>query len=232
MIQAFTIAFLQLRDPRIFKFVLLCIVITIIVYLTLFVGLGWALQTTTLTQLPWLDTLLDLGVGIGAAILAWLLFPGVVTSVMALFLERVAEAIEQRSFPNARPARTVPLMESVSNALRLLAYTVGLNLLCLPLYLVFLFIPPLNLLLFYGLNGTLLGREYFETVALRHHDSPTVAGLRRQFKMRVLGAGAITTALLTIPGVNLVAPIVGIGAMVHLFHKLTHSSVELPRSTG
>ncbi len=232
MIHAFTTAFVQLRDPRIFKFIVLCVAITIGVYLALFAGLGWALSSTTLAQLPWLDTLLDLGAGISAAVLAWLMFPGIVSSVMGLFLERVADVVERRSYPSSSAPRRVPVAESVGHSVRLLIYTVGLNLMCLPLYIVFFFIPPLNILLFYGLNGKLLGRDYFDTAALRRHDSMTVEVLRTQFKNKIWIAGTITTALLTIPIVNFVAPIVGMIAMVHLFHKLTREGVELQSSTG
>jgi len=37
----------------------------------------------------------------------------------------------------------------------------------LPLYI---FVPGVNLVLFYGLNGYLLGREYFAMVAMRRLD--------------------------------------------------------------
>ncbi|MBL8629765.1 MAG: EI24 domain-containing protein [Rhodospirillaceae bacterium] len=232
MIQAFTTAVMQLRDPRLLKLVLGCIAITVAVYVALFVGLGWVLRTTTLAQLPWLDTLMDLGVGLAAAVLAWLMFPGIVSGVMALVLERVARVVEARTYPHLPPARAIPIMESLGHSLRLLLATIGLNLLCLPLYVVLVFIPPLNLLLFYGVNGKILGREYFETVALRHRDSAAVARLRTQFKGTIWGAGALTTILLTIPGLNLIAPIIGLAAMVHLFHKLISPDVPLTNSPG
>jgi len=90
----------------------------------------------------------------------------------------------------------------------------------LPLYLVLIFIPPLNLVLFYLVNGQLLGREYFEAVALRRFDAATVAQMRQAYRWQILGAGAITTGLLTIPAINLVAPVIGAVAMVYFFHKL------------
>ncbi|MBL8643171.1 MAG: EI24 domain-containing protein [Rhodospirillaceae bacterium] len=218
MIQAFTAAMAMLRDPRIVGLAVRSIVFTVVVYAVLFAGLAWALSATTLAHLPWLDTVLDLGVGVAAAIMAWLMFPGVVSAVMALFLERVAAAVEARHYPQAGAPRAVPLMESLRLSARLLAYTVTLNLICLPLYVVLLFAPPLNLLLFYAINGKLLGREYFETVALRHADGTAVNDLRARHSGTLWMAGAITTALLTIPILNLVAPVIGIAAMVHLFH--------------
>ena len=37
--------------------------------------------------------------------------------------------------------------------------------------LLLIWLPPINLFIFYGLNGYLLSREYFELVALRHLDA-------------------------------------------------------------
>lgn len=221
MIAVFTRAFLQLRDPILLRVILMCVLTTIIVYVALFLGLGWALRNTTFFALPWMDTLADLGAGVTAGVLAWLLFPGVVTGIMGLMLDDVVAAVEARHYSHLGTPRAVPLTEILKSSAKLVGLTVGLNLLLLPLYIVLIFIPPLNLVLFYLVNGRLLGREYFEAVALRRGDEATTAALRGQFRWSVLGAGAITAFLLTIPVVNLVAPVVGAAAMVHLFHKLT-----------
>jgi CysZ protein len=221
MIAVFTRAFLQLRDPILLRVILMCVLTTIIVYVALFLGLGWALRNTTFFALPWMDTLADLGAGVAAGVLAWLLFPGVVTGIMGLMLDDVVAAVESRHYSHIGPPRPVPLTETLKSSAKLVGLTVGLNLLLLPLYIVLIFVPPMNLVLFYLVNGRLLGREYFEAVALRRGDETTTAALRGQFRWSVLGAGAITTFLLTIPVINLVAPVIGAAAMVHLFHKLT-----------
>src|SRR3546814_14930871 len=83
-----------------------------------------------------------------------------------------------------------------------------LNLLVLPLYLVLIWIPPLNLLLFYLLNGYLLGREYFEMVEVRRLDLAAAKRLRRDFRGQVILVGAVIPFLLTLPLVNLVTPII------------------------
>jgi CysZ protein len=58
-------------------------------------------------------------------------------------------------------------------------------------------------------------------VALRRMDAATVTALRTREAWTVWTAGAIATALLSVPVLNLVAPVVGMAAMVHIFHKLT-----------
>lgn len=221
MIRAFTRAVFQLGDPKILKLVIGCALITVMIYIALFVGFGWVLRTTAMASLPWVDTLLDLGAGVAAVVLAWILFPGVVSSLVAIFLDQVVVTVEGQHYAQLGTSRSPPLSETLAMAARLMALTVGLNLMLLPVYLLLVFAPPLNLILFYAVNGKLLGREYFETVALRWHDAATVAALRQRHSGTIWAAGALTAALLTIPGVNLVAPIIGVAAMVHLFHKLT-----------
>jgi uncharacterized protein involved in cysteine biosynthesis len=70
---------------------------------------------------------------------------------------------------------------------------------------------------FYAVNGYLLGREYFELVALRRVDATEAEAMRSRFRGRMFLAGLVTAFLLTVPFVNLVAPIIGTAAMVHLF---------------
>jgi len=98
--------------------------------------------------------------------------------------------------------------------------TLALNLAALPLYLVLMFVPPLNLFVFYLLNGYLLGREYFELVAARRLDMAAVKRFRRTYRGRVLLAGVVIAFLLTLPIVNLVMPIMATGAMLHVFEGL------------
>jgi uncharacterized protein involved in cysteine biosynthesis len=92
----------------------------------------------------------------------------------------------------------------------------ALNLLVLPLYL----LPGANAILYLGLNGYLLGREYFEQVAQRRLDWRAVAQLRRSARARLWGAGVCIAALLTVPVLNLIAPVIATCFMVHLFEGL------------
>jgi CysZ protein len=92
---------------------------------------------------------------------------------------------------------------------------VALNLLALPLYL----LPGPNLVVFLALNGYLLGREYFELVAQRRMSPLDAARCRRAVRARVWAAGAMIAVLLMVPLVNLIAPVIAIAFMVHLFER-------------
>jgi CysZ protein len=141
-------------------------------------------------------------------------------SIMAMLLDDIAAAVERRYYPELPPGREQPLVEAILGNLIFIAVTLILNLLVLPLYFVLIFIPPLNLLLFYLLNGYLLGREYFEMVAARRLDLAATKRLRRDFRGRVILAGAVIAFLLTIPIVNLVTPIIATAFMLHTFEDL------------
>ena len=92
----------------------------------------------------------------------------------------------------------------------------ALNILILPLYL----IPVVNVLAYYGLNGYLLGREYFELVALRRLEEKPANDLRRTFSGRVVLSGVVIAFLSTLPVINLVAPVIGTLMMVHIVEGL------------
>ena len=156
----------------------------------------------------------------GVLIASLFLFPAVMAGVMAILLEEIAAAVERRHYPGLPPARAQPLGEAILSGLAFAAVALALNLVVLPLYLILLILPPFNLFVFYLLNGYLLGREYFELVAVRRTDLAAAKRLRRTYRGRVLLAGAVIAFLLTLPLINLVMPIVATGFMLHVFEGL------------
>lgn len=159
--------------------------------------------------LPWFGTL-------SSAVLAWLLFPGITPIVVVFFGERIAKLIERHDYPAAAPARTPHFWKELFSDIRFSLKAIGLNILVLPLY----FFPVLNLIVFYALNGYLLGREYFKMVALRHVPLEDAEALRIANGRTIMTAGIVLTLLATIPIANLFAPFWGVAVMVHLYHKL------------
>jgi CysZ protein len=63
----------------------------------------------------------------------------------------------------------------------------------------------------------LLGREFFELVALRHLSRPAVDSMRKRHATGILGAGIVIALLAMIPVVNFFAPLFGAAFMVHVF---------------
>jgi uncharacterized protein involved in cysteine biosynthesis len=213
MFDAFAKAFAQLGDPAIRRIVWISLAIAAAILVGLWSGAAFLLSEAALFQTGWLDMLIDVLGGLAALVVAFLMFPAVMSGTVSLFLDQVADAVDRRHYPANPPGRNTPLSEDLTTSVRFLAVMVGLNLLIVPLLL----IPPVFPFVFYAVNGYLLGREYFELVALRRIDARDLQSLRRQLRKQIFLAGLVVAVLLTIPLVNLLAPIVGTAAMVHLF---------------
>ena len=168
------------------------------------------------TALEWLASA---GAVVTVLVTSFFLFPAVMVLIMSVLLDDIAAAVEQRYYPGAPPARHQPWLEILISGLQLVAVTLVLNLLLLPVYLALLFLPPLNAFVFYLVNGYLLGREYFELVAVRHVDFAEAKRWRRRFRGRIYAAGIIIAVLLTIPLLNLITPIIATAFMVHVFAR-------------
>lgn len=155
--------------------------------------------------------------GIAVALLlagaTWLLFAAVANTIMLLYSDRIVAAVEARHYPALLPAGAASWRDALQSALRLLLWTVLGNLLALPLYL---FFPGMNLVLFLGLNGYVLGRGYFDAVTLRRMDGRAARLVWRAQWVTYVVNGALAAFLLTVPVLNLIVPIVGLAATVHL----------------
>lgn len=219
MLTALTQAIAQLSDSRFQSVLWRGILGAILLYALTIGGLTWLLTNTQLFADTWLDTASDVFGFFVAIALSFLIFPATVTVLMSFLLEDVAHAVEARHYPHLPAPRKQPVMESVKVALRFLLVLVALNVMALPLY----FIPGVNLVVFYLLNGYLLSREYYELVALRRLDPQTAKGLRKSSQGYLWLAGALIAFLLTIPVVNLVTPIIATAFMVHIFESLRRS---------
>ena len=173
--------------------------------------------------LPWvgpvggIDAVLSWG-SIPVILLAsvFLMVP-VASAFTGFFLEDVAEAVEDRHYP-ALPALTpVPFLTTVLDSMVFFGVLVLANLLALAIYP---FAGPLAPVVFWVVNGYLLGREYFTMVAMRRVGRAGARMLRRRHAGEIWLAGTLMAAPLSVPLVNLLIPVLGIATFTHLFHRL------------
>ncbi len=216
MIAAFFKALAQLPEPGVRGTVVLSILGSIAISLALAGGIGWVLLGTNFVTIAWMEPVLDLLGGLVVVGLIIVLFPAVVGLVAGLLLERVCRAVEAVHYPHLPPPREQSILEATTIALRFMAVLVVLNVLALPLYL----IPVVNVVLFYGLNGYLLGREFFEMVALRRLTPDQMQTAKRRYRGRLLIAGAGFAFVTTVPLLNLLLPILAAATMMHIFQAL------------
>ncbi len=218
MIRALLLAFGQLSDPRARRVVWIGVLSAALAYALLAGVVWWALFHTPLTGYGWVDGAIDLLGGLVVLLLAWLLFPATVGMVSSFFLDEVVDRVEARHYPFLPPPRHSGWVTEMGTALRFLALVLAVNIVALPLYLA---APGLNLMVFYTINGYLLGREYFELVANRRMDRREARALRRAHPLKPFSAGVIIAFLSSIPFVNLLVPVLASAFMVHVFQSMT-----------
>ena len=213
MIRAYLRAIAQLSDPATRRVVWIGVLSATLALAALWGGIAFVIARTELFQLGWAEWAVDLLGWTAALILALLLFPAFASATIGLFLEEAAAAVERRHYPGLPAPQRVGAAESLGISLRFLAVTVGANLVAL----LFLVVPPVFPFVFYGVNGYLLGREYFELVAQRRVSGEALRAIRQTKGTAIFLAGLAAAFLLTVPVVNLVAPVIATAAMVHLF---------------
>ena len=214
MLRAYLAAAAQLFDPGVRASLWRALFVALAAMAALWTGAGFALPWLALSGIPWLDTLAQILGLAGVFVAGWILFPGLVSAGVAFFLDDVADAVERRHYPGLPPARAQSAGEMAGIAARFLALVVLVNLILVP----FLFVPPVFPFVFYPANGYLLGREYFELVAARRANPELARALSRRNRLSLWAAGTVAALMLTVPLLNLVAPVIATAAMVHLFH--------------
>ena len=219
MIEALVKSIAQLNDKAIQRTLLSSIAAAAALFVAVWFVIGYLLSDTTLFEWGWLDTIVDFMGGLATLVITWFLFPGIVTAVIALFLDDVARAVEARHYPGLPPAEGSTVGETVAASLRFVGVLVVLNV----FMLLFLIFPPVFPFVFYSVNGYLMGREYFELVSLRRMGLARARETRKQRQGTLFVFGICIALLLTIPVVNLLTPIVATAAMVHLFEKWRHA---------
>ncbi len=118
-------------------------------------------------------------------------------------------------------------MTQVTDTLSFFGVLVAADLAALVLYFVF---PPFAPFIFWGMNGFLLGREYFQLVAMRRLGRTGALKLRRRHGLQIWIAGLLMALPLTVPVLNLIVPILGVATFTHLYHRLARKMTTEPKA--
>lgn len=162
------------------------------------------------TILGWTSVLFMIGLSI------FLMIP-VASAFTGLFLEDVADAVEDRHYPDLPPATPLTLAEGLRQSVNFLGVVIAVNLAAL---FVYPFVGPGFPVLFWAINGFLLGREYFSLVALRRLPPSEVKLMRRRNRWTLWAAGTLMAVPLSVPVLNLVIPVLGVATFTHIYHQL------------
>jgi CysZ protein len=217
VIRALALSIGQLTDPRIARIVWISIAGALLLSVLLVLAASWGLAALELTGNGWLDAAIDLLGGAASVLIAWALYPSVATMLAGFFLEDVTRAVEQRHYPALPEPNPQTLISGIASGLRLALLAIAINLIALPIYLL---APPISPIVFYALNGYLLGREYFDQIASRRLDRRQRQTIWLRYRGRLWSAGLLIAVIATIPLVNLIAPVIATEFMTHIFQDL------------
>lgn len=179
------------------------------------VGLVDGLLGDALLDYGWAETLLKWFGGLATFFLSVFIMVPVASAICSLFLDEVAQAVEDRHYPSLPLATPVSISDSIRDGLSFMAILLAANLVALFLF----YWTPLAPFVFWGLNGFLLGREYFMVAAMRRVGRNQARILWKQHSVLIWTAGVLMVVPLTIPIVNLLVPVLGAATFTHLFHR-------------
>ena len=107
-------------------------------------------------------------------------------------------------------AKAPSISRSILFSLRILLLTLVWNFVCSPILILGWFIPPVGLTVQILLNGYLLGKEYGQLVEYRIPQNQSVSSTPKYFTN-----GMIAAIIWIVPVVNLLAPILLAGSILH-----------------
>ena len=154
----------------------------------LFFGLWFVLDGLFTTYIvpfiagwSWLVGILVWVLGAGVFVAAGFLLAPVTALFAGLFLDEVAEHVERVRYPDDPPGQPMPLGPSLVLASKFGLLVIGANLLALML----VWFAGFGVIIFFLLNGYLLGREYFQFAAQRFRPEREASALRKKFSLEV-----------------------------------------------
>ncbi|WP_299982064.1 EI24 domain-containing protein [uncultured Ruegeria sp.] len=226
IIQSFLKALGQIGDPRFRKVLLLGVGLTFALLIAAYAGFLWLInmlvgEQVTLPivgEVTWLNDLLSVSSFLLMMVLSVFLMIPVASAITSMFLDEVAQAVEDTHYPNLPPATRVPFGDALRDTLSFLGVLIVANLLALILYALF---TPFALFIFWGMNGFLLGREYFTLAAMRRLGREGARKLRAKHATTIWVAGILMAIPLSVPLVNLLIPILGAATFTHIYHGLS-----------
>ncbi|WP_170450905.1 EI24 domain-containing protein [Ruegeria arenilitoris] len=226
ILNAFFAALGQLGDARFRSVLLRGVGLTIVLLVVACAVAIWGINALAgqeislpfVGDVPWLNDVLNYSGIFLVLILPVFLMVPVASAITSMFLDEVAQAVEDRHYPNLPPVPSVPIWDALLDSLGFLGVLIVANVLALVLYALF---TPLAPFIFWGMNGFLLGREYFMLAAMRRIGRDGARALRARHAGTIWVAGTLMAIPLSVPLVNLFIPIIGAATFTHIFHGVS-----------
>jgi CysZ protein len=221
---AFLKALGQMGDPRFRRVLLIGVGVTF----ALLAGITWGVQlvlpdTVSLPwfgEIGWLSSLLSGFILVSMIGMSMFLMVPVASLFTGLLLEQVADAVEAKHYPQLPPANKVVFSDVLIDSVKFFGLLIVVNMLAVVIYLLSTIMAPI---VFWMVNGILLGREYFQLVAMRRLGRKGANELRKKYRFTIWMTGFLMAVPLSLPLINLFIPVMGVAVFTHIFHKLHKS---------
>ena len=225
----------QLGDGRFLRVVLLGVSLALALLVAVYALFLWLIESWApgsieiplIGPVGGIDTLLSWGSFFLMLGLSVFLMVPAASAFSGLFLEDVAQAVEDRHYPALPPVPPARLADTLVETANFIGLLVAVNVVALFIYI---FTGPFIPLAFWALNGLLLGREYFTLVAARRLGRPAAKQLRGQHWLQIWLAGTLMAVPLSVPLINLAIPVLGVATFTHMFHRLAAPRPAAQRS--
>ena len=221
--RALALSLSQLGDPAIVKVLVKSVLVTLAIFAVLGIGLWAALDSAIETWLAanmpedYSDTLAAVAALTIGLVAGWLLFRIVALFVLQFYADEIVRAVEARHYPHAAKVAGLPFREELGNSLRSTLRAVLVNLVALPFAIALLVTGIGTAVLFWAVNGWLLGRELQDMVWLRHRgDKAEIAPMSAGQRFLL---GGTVAGIMLVPFANLLAPVLGAASATHMVHR-------------
>jgi CysZ protein len=174
------------------------------------------------TPLVFAGWILAFAVGFGLFAGAIFLMPAVTALTASFFVDEIADHVEAEHYAGDAPGKALPLARATYEGVKTALLAVAIYFAAMP----FLLFAGLGAVIFFFATAWLLGREYFELVAMRYRPVPQAKALRRFHATSVFTGGLFIAAFVSIPILNLATPLFGTAFMVHLYKRLAGENIR------
>lgn len=219
MLKSAFLAFGDLFSPEFRSVLFKAVALTVALFIAVLVITEVLIASFTHFSWPWADRMVEIGTGLALLLGFFFLMAPVTAAFAGLFLDQIAEKVEERHYPWDPRGTPLPVGRAIVLALQFFVVVLFVNLAVLPT--VFFGIGAFMLV---AANAYLIGREYFEMVAMRHMPVEEARLLRKENSPTIFVAALLPALMSLVPFVNLVVPLFSTAYFTHLFKSVQGSS--------